>query len=225
LLGLLGSVAVVLVNVPVMRVVSHGATRRARARNVLSFPRIADPVVRKSDGSDVVMEKVVFSVVRPSFSVAASTSFCSSRTAYSRVVRVSSTSSTMRMFLPIRLAISRADRSSHCVRVTFVPGTSSGVSVPSVSYKERPMAWMGMHVAAATDGDDEVGLAVVQNALSRVLAELVYLPTCQSSVDTLRHVPAPRAGVHTSLYNASGDPQTQGLPSLRPVPSEPLTAR
>lgn len=34
----------------------------------------------------------------------------------------------------------------------------------------------GRNVTAAADGDNEVGLAVAQDALSRVLAELVYLP-------------------------------------------------
>jgi hypothetical protein len=54
LLGLLGSVAIVLVNVPVMRVVSYEAAK-AKARDLLSFPRIADPVVGKGNGSNVVV--------------------------------------------------------------------------------------------------------------------------------------------------------------------------
>ena len=90
------------------------------------------------------MLNVVFSVVRPDLFVASSTSFCSSRTAYSRVVRVSSTSSTINTLLPIRLAISRLLRSSHCVRVTLVPICSSSTPVPSDSYSERPMAWIGI---------------------------------------------------------------------------------
>lgn len=60
------------------------------------------------------------------FLLAASTSFCNSLTAYSSVVRVSSTSSTINMFLPTRLDISSVDKSSHWVRVTFVPGASTG---------------------------------------------------------------------------------------------------
>lgn len=63
----------------------------------------------------------------PSLSAAAWTSFWSSLTAYSSVVRVSSTSSTIKTFLPTRLAISSDDRSSHCVRVTLVPGVSTGL--------------------------------------------------------------------------------------------------
>lgn len=78
-------------------------------------------------------KKLVFSPSRPSCFCACSTSFSSSRTAYSSVVRVSSTSSTMRMFLPIRLAISRELRSNHCVRVTLVPGTSSASPRPRSS--------------------------------------------------------------------------------------------
>lgn len=62
----------------------------------------------------------------PIFFRAVSTSFCNSVTAYSNVVRVSSTSSTMRIFLPTRFDISSADRSSHCVRVILVPGVSVG---------------------------------------------------------------------------------------------------
>jgi hypothetical protein len=79
--------------------------------------------------------------------LAASTSFSSSLTAYSRVVRVSSTSSTIRMRLPTRLDISpREVMSNHWVRVTLVPGASTWPSLPSprVSYRDRPMAWMGM---------------------------------------------------------------------------------
>ena len=90
------------------------------------------------------MLNLVFSPVLPSCRVACSTSFSSSLTAYSKVVRVSSTSSTMRILFPIRLAISSELRSSHWVRVTFVPGASSGPSVPNFSYNDRPMAWMGM---------------------------------------------------------------------------------
>ena len=62
----------------------------------------------------------------PIFLRAVSTSFCNSLTAYSNVVLVSSTSSTMSMFLPTRFDISSEERSSHCVRVTFVPGASVG---------------------------------------------------------------------------------------------------
>lgn len=79
------------------------------------------------------IEKVVFSPSRPKLFCASSTSFSNSRTAYSRVVRVSSTSSTIRTFLPIKLAISNELKSSHCVRVTLVPGTSSGSSRPRFS--------------------------------------------------------------------------------------------
>lgn len=87
-------------------------------------------------------------------------SFSSSRTAYSSVVRVSSTSSTIKTFFPIRLAISNELRSNHCVRVTFVPGTSSGSSRPKSSYRERPMAWIGMLGSPGRfkndlDGDDQ----------------------------------------------------------------------
>lgn len=63
---------------------------------------------------------------------AASTSLRSSRTAYSSVVRVSSTSSTIRMFLPTRLRISSELRSSHWVRVTRVPGASTAGSLEEV---------------------------------------------------------------------------------------------
>lgn len=102
------------------------------------------------------MLKFVFplSPVLPAASRAASTSFISSLTAYSSVVLVSSTSSTIKMFFPISVAISRLERSSHCVRVTFVPGCSISLSLlifplascfsGSSSYSERPMAWIGM---------------------------------------------------------------------------------
>ena len=78
-------------------------------------------------------KKLVFSLSRPNCFCAVSTSFWSSLTAYSSVVRVSSTSSTMRMSFPIRLFISNELRSSHCVRVTLVPGTSSGSPRPKSS--------------------------------------------------------------------------------------------
>ena len=90
------------------------------------------------------MLNLVFSPCLPSFCLVDSTSFSNSLTAYSRVVLVSSTSSTIKMFLPTRLAISRELRSSHCVRVTLVPGSSTGPSFPRFSYKDSPMAWMGM---------------------------------------------------------------------------------
>jgi hypothetical protein len=87
---------------------------------------------------------VVFSPSLPSSFCACCTSFCSSRTAYSSVVRVSSTSSTIKTLFPIRFAISRELRSSHCVRVTFVPGCSTTPPLPRSSYRESPIAWMGM---------------------------------------------------------------------------------
>lgn len=76
---------------------------------------------------------VVFSPSLPSSFCAACTSFCNSRTAYSNVVRVSSTSSTIKTLFPIRFAISRELRSSHCVRVTFVPGVSTTPPLPRSS--------------------------------------------------------------------------------------------
>ena len=90
------------------------------------------------------MKNLVVSPVLPSCRVAASTSFSSSLTAYSSVVLVSSTSSTIKMFLPTRLDICRELRSSHCVRVTLVPGSSSGSSCPIFSYRDRPIAWIGI---------------------------------------------------------------------------------
>lgn len=59
------------------------------------------------------MLNLVFSSPRPSLCRAASTSFSNSLTAYSKVVRVSSTSSTINMFLPTKSDISREERSSH----------------------------------------------------------------------------------------------------------------
>lgn len=41
----------------------------------------------------------------------------------------------------------------------------------------------GGHVAAAANGDDEVGLALAQDALGRLLAELVYLSSHRSVKD------------------------------------------
>ena len=86
------------------------------------------------------MLKRVFDPSLPSRCLAVSTSFSSSLTAYSRVVRVSSTSSTIRMFFPTRFDISSELRSSHCVRVTLVPGSSTGPPLPRSSYSDRPMA-------------------------------------------------------------------------------------
>lgn len=96
------------------------------------------------------IQKRVSAASSPSFPNrrrAASTSFRSSRTAYSSVVRVSSTSSTIKIFLPTRLRISSELRSNHCVRVTRVPGASTTVSlsssfcvVGSDSYSESPIA-------------------------------------------------------------------------------------
>ena len=79
------------------------------------------------------MLNLVFSSPRPSFCLAISTSFSNSLTAYSKVVRVSSTSSTISMFLPTKLDISREERSSHWVRVTLVPGSSTGPFLPRFS--------------------------------------------------------------------------------------------
>ena len=90
------------------------------------------------------MLNFVFSSDLPSFCLADSTSFSNSLTAYSNVVLVSSTSSTISMFFPTRFAISSELRSSHWVRVTFVPGCSTGPSFPRFSYSDSPMAWMGM---------------------------------------------------------------------------------
>ncbi|KAL7350904.1 hypothetical protein ACKS0A_08523 [Histoplasma ohiense] len=89
-------------------------------------------------------ENVVVSPSLPNCCWATCTSFCNSRTAYSNVVRVSSTSSTINTFFPIRFAISSELRSSHCVRVTFVPSCSIWSSFPRFSYSDKPMAWMGM---------------------------------------------------------------------------------
>ena len=52
----------------------------------------------------------------------------------------------LEMIKKTQFAISSDDRSSHCVRVTFVPGTSTSESPdpPSCSYRDRPIAWMGM---------------------------------------------------------------------------------
>jgi hypothetical protein len=155
------------------------------------------------------MKNCVFSADRPSCVLASWTSFSSSRTAYSSVVLVSSTSSTINTFFPIRFAISRLLRSSHCVLVTLVPGSSSGPSVPSFSYSDRPMAWMGMfglpgffrkdlcgirlaalttaheaedepeyaggNVTSATDGDHEIRLEFMEDAVGRLLAQFVHL--------------------------------------------------
>ena len=90
------------------------------------------------------MLNFVLSPSLPSFLRVASTSFSSSLTAYSSVVLVSSTSSTINMFLPTRLDISSELRSSHCVRLTLVPGSSIGPSFPKFSYKESPMACIGI---------------------------------------------------------------------------------
>ena len=76
---------------------------------------------------------LAFSPLPPMLSRAVSTSFSSSLTAYSSVVLVSSTSSTIKMFFPTRLDISREERSSHCVRVTIVPASSTGPSLPKFS--------------------------------------------------------------------------------------------
>ena len=90
------------------------------------------------------MLNLVLSPSLPSFLRAFSTSFSSSRTAYSNVVLVSSTSSTINMFLPTRVDISSELRSSHWVRLILVPGSSTGPSFPRFSYNESPMAWIGI---------------------------------------------------------------------------------
>ena len=69
----------------------------------------------------------------------ASTSFSNSRTAYSSVVLVSSTSSTIKTFLPTRSTmLPKLLKSSHCVRVTFVPGCST--TPTSLSSSALPFA-------------------------------------------------------------------------------------
>jgi hypothetical protein len=127
----------------------------SKQRDVLSFPRITDPVVGKGNGSNVVIRLDHFLGKSASLGLVL-------------VVQDEDGESGLLSGAPellggsIDILLQLADGvlescacvvdlvndenvlADHCVRVTFVPGTSSGVSVPSVSYRERPMAWMGM---------------------------------------------------------------------------------
>lgn len=132
-----------------------------RKRCLLFFNLILN-TGNESDGIDRVArhtcktntEKTVFFPFPPSVCRATSMSFSSSLTAYPSVVRVSSISSTIKICLPTRFCISpRLLKSSHCVRVTLVPGCSISLDDlelgPSSedcksSYSESPIAWIGI---------------------------------------------------------------------------------
>ena len=148
------------------------------------------------------MQKRVFDPSLPNCFLAASTSFSNSFTAYSRVVRLSSTSSTIRTFFPTRFDISNELRSNHCVRVTLVPGSSTGPSVLRFSYRDRPIAWIGMFGLPGRFKND---LNIAQQTLAAVRPR-AHVPQNASG-----YVSSPADGNHQIGLEVIQDPLGGGL--------------
>jgi cytochrome c len=104
---------------------------------------------------------------------AISTSFSSSLTAYSRVVRVSSTSSTIRIHF--------------IVAKRFVEGETDGLDgdVGSAALLEERSEDSSRDVTTTTDGDQKLGLKVGEELLSGLLAHLVHLEGMSARVQCI----------------------------------------